>query len=175
MSAVPSELIAAHRDCADRRPCSSSKPAPRLNFTLYDAGGQHGRVPQSERSPVDRPRFLEHDLHALPAEDPRPDRSAKPLRQLCRSGRIACDDQPWPPAAKKAVEGIKDYYLRKAQKPINYGVWFEVEGQEGRVQAQFKIKAYPTMIMLDHSGRELWRGSDVRQLEESIKYCLMRK
>lgn len=87
---------------------------------------------------------------------------------------VDCDNSSWP-ERKKAVEGIKDYYLRKAQKPINYTIWFEGEGQEGRVQQQFKIKAYPTMILLDHGGKELWRGSDVRQLDESIRYYLMRK
>jgi thiol-disulfide isomerase/thioredoxin len=87
---------------------------------------------------------------------------------------VACDDQPWD-KRRKAVEGVRDYYLRKAQRPINYNLFLEGEGREGRLQQEFRIKAYPTMILLDHSGRELWRGSSAVQLEEAIKYYLMRR
>ena len=87
---------------------------------------------------------------------------------------VACDNLQWAQRTK-AVEGVKDYYLRKTPRPINYSIYFEGEGQEGRLQSQFKIKAYPTMILLDHNGKELWRGSNTPQLEEAIKYSLMRK
>jgi hypothetical protein len=38
----------------------------------------------------------------------------------------------------------------------------------------FQVTSYPTMIVIDHTGKERWRGSDVRQLEEAVKYILQR-
>jgi len=87
---------------------------------------------------------------------------------------IACDDLPWD-QRKKQVEGIRDYYLRKAQRPINYPLYMEGDKQEGRVQQLFSVKVYPTMVLLDHSGQIKWRGSDPHQLEDAIRYYLQRR
>ncbi len=148
--------------------------APRINFTLYDAGHN----PVEFRNLSDR-RLIVLDFWSttcMPCLRKIPDLIDLQSRysNYVEIAGVACDNLAWPDR-KKAVDGIKDYYLRKAQKPINYGIWFEGDGQEGRVQTQFKVKAYPTMVLLDHAGRELWRGSDVHQLDDAIKYYLMRK
>lgn len=149
-------------------------PGPRISFTLYDGSGNPVEFSQL----TDR-RLLVLDFWSttcMPCLRKIPDLIDLQNRyaSYVEIAGVACDDLPWD-KRRKAVDGVRDYYLRKTPKPINYGIWYEGEGQEGRVQNQFKIKAYPTMILLDHTGRELWRGSDVRQLEEAIKYSLMRK
>jgi len=153
---------------------STQQLQPQINFTLSDVNGN----PVEFRNLTDR-RLVVLDFWSttcMPCLRKIPD-----LIEL--QGRyatyvevvgIACDDLPFAQRGK-AVEGVKDYYLRKTPRPINYGVLYEPEGAEGRVQTQFKIRSYPTMILLDHAGRELWRGSDTRQLEDSIKYYLMRR
>ena len=167
MSAVPS----------NSSPLTYTPPAtrgPRLNFTLADVNGAAVEF----RNLSDR-RLIVLDFWSttcMPCLRKVPDLidlQSKYSAYVEVAG-IACDDLPWAQRTR-AVEGIKSYYLHKAHKPINYGVWFEAEGHENQVQSQFRIKAYPTMVLLDHAGSELWRGSDVRQLEESITYYLARR
>ena len=169
MSAVPSNSS----PLTGTQPDTRTLP-PQINFTLSDAPGN----PVEYRNLTDR-RLVVLDfwsttcmpcLRKIPELIDLQSRYATYVEVV----GVACDDLPFS-QRRKAVDGVKDYYLRKTPKPMNYGVLFEPEGQEGRVQSQFKIRAYPTMILLDHAGRELWRGSDVRQLEDSIKYYLMRK
>lgn len=86
---------------------------------------------------------------------------------------VACDTTPWA-KRKKDVEGIKDYYLHKTARPINYNLYLEGNGQEGKLRHQFHVTGYPTAVLLDYTGKELWRGSDTRQLEEAIRFYLQR-
>lgn len=86
---------------------------------------------------------------------------------------VACDMTPWKQRTKE-VMGIKDYYLRQAKRPINYPLYLEGEGQEGRVRHIFQVTSYPTMVVIDHTGRERWRGSDVKQLQEALDHILQR-
>lgn len=84
---------------------------------------------------------------------------------------IACDDAPW--AERKAsVEDVQKYYRSKAHKPINYQIYLEGNKQEGRIQQMFNVRAYPTMVLLDHTGRELKRANDIRVIEDAIRYHL---
>ncbi|MCE9533036.1 MAG: redoxin domain-containing protein [Planctomycetes bacterium] len=146
----------------------------RISFTVYD----------SARNPIEFQNLTDRRLIVLdfwttkctPCLQKIPDLIELQSRysNYVEIAGIACDDLPWA-SRVKAVEGIKDYYLRKAARPINYRIYFEGDGQEGRLQTQFRVRAYPTMVLLDYTGRELWRGSDVRQLEESIKYYHARR
>jgi thiol-disulfide isomerase/thioredoxin len=86
---------------------------------------------------------------------------------------VACDMTPWNQRTKD-VAGIKNYY-RKAPQPINYPLYLEGEGQEGRVRNMFNVKVYPTMVVIDHTGKERWRGSDVKQLDEAIEHILQKR
>jgi len=166
MSAVPSNSSPTIETPARQE-------APRVTFTVYDSTG----TPVEFRNLSDR-RLVVLDFWTttcMPCLRKVPDLIDLQSRysNYVDVAGVACDDLPWDKRVK-AVDGIKDYYLRRAPRPINYGIYFEGPGQEGRLQSLFKVKSYPTMVLLDHTGRELWRGSDVRQLEESIKYCLKR-
>jgi thiol-disulfide isomerase/thioredoxin len=86
---------------------------------------------------------------------------------------VACDMTPWKQRTQD-VMGIKEGFRRSPRGPINYPLYLEGEGQEGRVRSMFQVSTYPTMIVIDHTGKELRRFSDVKQLEEAIKYILQR-
>jgi thiol-disulfide isomerase/thioredoxin len=167
MSATPSNsspLVAAPNAVQDKR----------TNFTVYDLACEAVEF----RNLTDR-RLIVLDFWStscLPCLRKIPDLIDLQARygDYVAVAGIACDDLPWP-QRKKAVEGIKDYYLRKAQRPINYGLYLEGERQEGRIQQQFNVRAYPTLVLVEHGGRELWRGHDVRQLEDAIKFYLQRR
>jgi thiol-disulfide isomerase/thioredoxin len=85
---------------------------------------------------------------------------------------VACDMTPWNQRTKD-VTGIREAY-RRAPRPINYPLYLEGPGQEGRIRGMFQVSSYPTLVVIDHTGKECWRGSDVKQLEEAIKYILQR-
>jgi thiol-disulfide isomerase/thioredoxin len=144
------------------------------NFTLYNLTGD----PVEFRNLTDR-RLIVLDFWStscMPCLRAIPDLIDIQARysNYVEVGGVACDDLPWD-KRRKAVEGIRDYYTHKAHRPINYNLFLEGEGREGRLQQEFRIKAYPTLVLLDHSGRELWRGASTIQLEEAIKYYLMRR
>lgn len=147
--------------------------APRINFTLYDLGGNGVEF----RHLTDR-RLIVMDFWSttcMPCLRKVPELIDFQSRysNYVEVVGVVCDMTAWNQRTKD-VMGIKDYYLRKAQKPINYPLYLEGQGQEGRIQTMFNIKAYPTMVVLDHNGKERWRGSDVKQLEDAIKFILQR-
>jgi thiol-disulfide isomerase/thioredoxin len=168
MSAVPSNSSPLTGASA------AVQPAQRVNFVLYDSMGN----PVEFQNLTDR-RLVVLDFWTttcMPCLRKIPELVDLQHRysSYVEIAAVACDDLPFA-QRRKAVDGIRDYYLRKSPRPINYGVWFEGDGQEGKLQNQFQVKAYPTLVLLDHNGRELWRGSDIRQLEDAIKYCLSRR
>lgn len=146
---------------------------PRINFTLYDLAGNSVEF----RHLTDK-RLVVLDFWSttcMPCLRKIPeliDLQARYSNYVEVVG-VACDMTPWNQRTRD-VMGIKNHYLHKAQRPINYPLYLEGEGQEGRLQNMFQVKAYPTMVVLDHTGKERWRGSDARQLEEAIKYILQR-
>ena len=87
---------------------------------------------------------------------------------------VAWAMSPWKPRTQE-VTGNKEGCRKSSRGPINYPLYLEGEGQEGRVRSLFQVSSYPTMVVIDHTGKELWRGSNTPQLEEAIKYSLMRK
>jgi thiol-disulfide isomerase/thioredoxin len=163
MSAVPSNSSPLTGTVAE------PQPSTRINFTLFDAGGN-----AVDFRNLSNRRLIALDFWSttcLPCLQKIPELielQTKYAQYLDIVG-VDCDNVRWP-ERKRAVEGIQSGYLHKAHNPINYGMYFEGDGQEGRVQAKFNIKAYPTIILLDYAGRELWRGSNVKQLEDQVKY-----
>jgi len=59
---------------------------------------------------------------------------------------IACDDQPGR-KRKKAVEGIKDYYLRKAQSRSTMVSGSKSKARKGVCRRSSQIKAYSNEIL----------------------------
>ena len=144
---------------------------PRINFTLYDLGGN-----AVEFRHLSTKRLIVLDFWSttcMPCLRKIPELIDLQARygNYVEVAAIACDMTPWNQRTKDVI-GIQNYYRKNRPGPINYPLYFEGEGQEGRIQSLFKIRAYPTFIVLDHTGKEHWRGSDVAQLEEAIKYTL---
>ncbi|MEZ6140597.1 MAG: thioredoxin-like domain-containing protein [Zavarzinella sp.] len=54
-----------------------------------------------------------------------------------------------------------DEYARYQQ--LNYRVYLEPDGSEGKVRDQFQVKYVPTLILLNRKGNVLWRGSASNQ------------
>jgi thiol-disulfide isomerase/thioredoxin len=150
-----------------------ARARPAQNFTMYNLAGD----PVEFRTLTDR-RLVVIDFwttSCLPCLRKIPSLIDFQSRygDYVEVAALACDELPWK-ERKRAVEGIKDYYLRKTPRPINYNIYLEGDREEGKLRRQFKIEMYPTLVLLDHTGKELWRGSDVRQLEEAVKYVLRR-
>ena len=72
-----------------------------------------------------------------------------------------------------AVESVKVRFA-ESKFPINYQMYLEGTNFEGRVQKRFRIDRYPTLILLDDYGRELWRSDrkETTKLDDAVKYYL---
>ena len=66
------------------------------------------------------------------------------------------------PSRKQAVEGIQDGLpCCRSPRPINYRLYLEGDKQEAAGPSrQFNVQVYPTLVLLDHSGNILFRGTD---------------
>jgi thiol-disulfide isomerase/thioredoxin len=147
-------------------------PQRRINFTLYDAGGS----PIEFRNLSNR-RLIVLDFWATfcnPCLQKIPDLIELQNQYSAYVDVIGVDCDNHLPFAQrtKAVDNIVMGYKKKR---VNYRTLFEGDGQETRVQSQFNVREFPTLVLLDFNGRELWRGSNVHALEDSIKFYLMRK
>ncbi len=147
--------------------------SPRINFTLYDLGGN-----PVEFRHLTTKRLIVLDFWSttcMPCLRKIPELIDLQARygNYVEVAGVACDMTPWNQRTKD-VMGIQNYYRKNPRGPINYPLYLEGEGQEGRIRSMFKVEAYPTLVVLDHTGKERWRGSDVRQLEDAIKYILQR-
>ncbi len=60
------------------------------------------------------------------------------------------------------------------EKGLNYALYVEPGEEPGRVQARFKVRSYPTLVLLDANGTVLWRGhpNDRNDLEMAIRQNL---
>lgn len=89
---------------------------------------------------------------------------------------VACDDAPWE-RRKAAVEGVRRGITRTSKRPINFNFYLEGKGKEGQLQREFRVGPYPTLVLLDHTGKVLHRATGsggVVQMEEAIKFVLQR-
>jgi thiol-disulfide isomerase/thioredoxin len=68
------------------------------------------------------------------------------------------------------IEAIR--FITERRNPVNYPILLEQEAQP--IKDVFQIKLIPTLILLDESGREVWRGEGSseqtrRQLEQELQ------
>jgi thiol-disulfide isomerase/thioredoxin len=77
---------------------------------------------------------------------------------------IACERGAESGRQKRVLDAIEKYQ-------INYRVLLGEEYEECPVQQKFRIKSYPTLVLLDHNGAILWRGdaTTLPQLEAILK------
>ena len=77
---------------------------------------------------------------------------------------VLCDDAPAP----KRIELCASY---KKQQKLNYLLYTEPGDSPGSLGERFGVKGYPTLVLLDGSGRTLWQGhpSEAAKLEAAIK------
>lgn len=76
---------------------------------------------------------------------------------------VVCDDAP-EAERRELAAAYQDEY-----RP-GYGLYVE-PGRGGELGRRYGVKAYPTLVLLDGTGRVLWKGhpSEVRQLEQVIR------
>ena len=77
---------------------------------------------------------------------------------------IACEHGSQSQRSRKVKEAIERYQ-------INYRMLLGEEFEECPVQQKFRISSYPTLVLLDSSGKILWRGgpNEFNQLEAILK------
>lgn len=151
-------------------PDRQQPPAAR-NFTLYDLAGE----PVQFKNLTDR-RLILLDFWSttcMPCLRSMPDLielQAKYADYLTVAG-VACDDAPWE-RRKAAVEGVRRGITRTSKRPINFNFYLEGKGKEGQLQREFRVAAYPTLVLLDHTGKVLYRATNLVQMEGAIEYYL---
>jgi thiol-disulfide isomerase/thioredoxin len=149
------------------------RPKARLDFTLYDLSGR----PWNFRNHSGKLVLVDfwattcvHCIHAMPKVIELQSRYRQDGLEVVG---IACEAPSDFVSQVTAVEKVKLRFA-DSKAPINYPMYLEGTNFEGRVQKLFGIRAYPTMILLDEYGRQLWR-SDRKEstgLEEAIRYYL---
>ena len=82
---------------------------------------------------------------------------------------VVCDEAPLRERTALAAKYARDYGL-------NYALYVEPESTAGSVRDRFDVEKYPTAVLLDAGGRELWRGhpADGPRLEAAIRRHLER-
>jgi hypothetical protein len=77
-----------------------------------------------------------------------------------------CDELPQKERAAAAAKYGRDHNL-------NYALYVE-PGEAGSVRDRFDVEAYPTAVLMDSSGRVLWKGHPGKraELESAIKQHL---
>lgn len=80
---------------------------------------------------------------------------------------VACDEKPLDERAALAAKYVRDFNL-------NYALYVEPGAEPGRVRDRLNVEKYPTAILLDDLGREVWRGhpSDAAKLEAAVRQQL---
>jgi thiol-disulfide isomerase/thioredoxin len=147
-------------------------PQRRINFTLYDAGGN----PIEFRNLSNR-RLIVLDFWATfcnPCLQKIPDLIELQNQYSAYVEVIGVDCDNHLPFAQRTI-AVEKTVMGYTKKRVNYRTLFEGDGKDLRVQSQFAITQLPTLVLLDFNGRELWRGTNVHALEDSIKFYLMRK
>jgi len=80
---------------------------------------------------------------------------------------VACDEKPLAERASLATKYTRDFGL-------NYSLYVEPGAEPGAVRDRFNVDKYPTAILFDGNGQELWRGhpGDGARLESAIRQHL---
>jgi thiol-disulfide isomerase/thioredoxin len=131
----------------------SNKPAIRNKFTLVDPMGRDREFPTQQPGTFVMLDFM--TTTCIPCMKATP-KIVEFQRQYGGKGLevigVACD--PMAPGDRRAAAA--DYAKKHGVK--NYLVYTEPGVQPGAVQKQFKIEAYPTLVLLDPWGTVLWSG-----------------
>lgn len=82
---------------------------------------------------------------------------------------VACDEKPLAERMALANKYAREWNL-------NYALYVEPGQEPGSVRDRFRVDRYPTAILLDASGHEIWRGhpNDAARLEAAIRQHLSR-
>lgn len=81
---------------------------------------------------------------------------------------VVCDDAP--PEARRAAAG-----KYQQDHGLNYALY--VEPSPGVVQKRFGVAAYPTAVLLDEEGNQVWKGNplaDQAGLEAAVRRAVGR-
>ena len=80
---------------------------------------------------------------------------------------VVCDDVSQKERAALAAKYQRDFNL-------NYALYVEPGAEPGSARDRLGVQSYPTLILLDAAGKELWRGSpfDRDRLEAAVRQAL---
>lgn len=80
---------------------------------------------------------------------------------------VACDEKPRAERAALAAKYTRDFNL-------NYALYVEPGSEPGSVRDPLNVEKYPTAILFDAAGNEVWRGhpNDGAKLESAIRQHL---
>lgn len=139
-------------------------------FYLIDATGKERRFPSGKPGELLLVDFM--TTTCVPCQRALPTLTAVQARYADRGLRVAgvtCDDED----LRTRVIFAGKY---RSDHAVNFPILTEPGKQPGAVMKKFGVKAYPTAVLLDHTGGVLWQGNpgDAKALVAAIERHLPR-
>lgn len=134
-------------------------------FHLIDGSGKERRFPNARPGELLLVEFM--TTTCLPCQRALPTLTAVQARYADRGLQVigvACDDED----LRTRVIHAGKY---RADHAVNFPILTEPGKQVGAVMKRFGVRAYPTAVLLDHTGGVLWQGNpgDAKALVAAIE------
>jgi thiol-disulfide isomerase/thioredoxin len=142
-----------------------ANPKPTPSFTLLDSMERPWEFPANKSGSVVLVEFItttcEHCKGVVPVLSTLQTRFGASGLQVIS---VVCDELPQTQRADAAGKYARDNNL-------NYSVFIEPGTRAGGVRDRYQVEGYPHAVLLDGSGRVLWKGhpNERAKLEEAIK------
>lgn len=143
---------------------------PKAEFVLIDTSGRPREFPTGRADDLILLDFM--TTTCVPCKKTVPTMKALQSKYGTRGLEVVgvcCDDSETSTRRISAGEYQKAYSL-------NYLVYVEPGSRPGTVMKKFRVEWFPTLVLLDGTGEELWRGDsrDLSKLEDVIRDRLSR-
>ena len=155
------------RDPADARK-SSRTVRPGSNVSLVDSLGRPWDLATSRREPVVLMEFLTTTcIHCRKSTPILIDLQARYGAQGLQVLAVLCDSGSLGERTAKAAR-------YQVESNLNYGVYVEPGADAGAVRDRFGIEQYPTAILLDATGKVVWKGhpGDAAGMDAAVRQQL---
>lgn len=153
---------------SDRSPNTDAGRRTRINFKVYDPDGR----PWEFRNHSGRLVLIDFwGTWCRPCLEALPTMKAITARHGAAGLEVVGIAIERAPTWKQAAERVRQV---QRQYNLNYRVFLEGEHTQGELTERFQVESFPTLILYDAEGREIWRGmpSEHRQLEAILNQRL---
>ncbi|CAN5178681.1 hypothetical protein BH11PLA2_BH11PLA2_07320 [soil metagenome] len=149
----------------------TSKAVPReARFVLLNDNGKARNFPSGQANDLVLLDFM--TTYCVPCKKAIPTLTALNERYASRGVEliaVCCDSG----SESKRVSLARNY---KDENKLQYAVYSEAGGKDG-IQERFAIEGYPTLVLIDGTGRRLWKGhpKDVAELDRILRDRLVNR